>query len=56
MDHPLDRPHLAQTLPTIALGGAGFSYQTQKNPTAIPVVQVIKRAFDHGIRVIDTSP
>lgn len=50
------RPHLSQILPPLVLGGAGFSYQTHPDPQSLPVRDVIKRAFDHGMRAIDTSP
>ncbi|KAN0090406.1 Aldo/keto reductase [Hyaloscypha variabilis] len=49
-------PLLAQRLPALILGGAGFSYITHQDPKLIPVAKIIKYAFDHGMRAIDTSP
>jgi aryl-alcohol dehydrogenase-like predicted oxidoreductase len=49
-------PPLSQILPPLVLGGAGFSYQTHPDPKSLPVRDVIKRAFDHGLRAIDTAP
>ncbi|BDD63935.1 hypothetical protein MPDQ_006279 [Monascus purpureus] len=49
-------PPLSQALPPLILGGAGFSNQLNANPTSLPVRQVIKEAFNLGIRAIDTSP
>ncbi|KAL4981594.1 Aldo/keto reductase [Aspergillus falconensis] len=43
-------------LPPIILGGSGFSYQVHPNPQTLPVSAIIRRAFDVGIRAIDTSP
>lgn len=43
-------------LPPIILGGAGFSYQLHSQPDQIPISNIIRRAFDLGIRAIDTSP
>jgi aryl-alcohol dehydrogenase-like predicted oxidoreductase len=53
--------HLAQMgnqliLPPIIMGGAGFSYQLHPQPDQIPISKIIRRAFDRGIRAIDTSP
>lgn len=47
---------LAKRLPPLVLGGAGFSNQCHPSPTQLPVAQVIKQAFDSGVRAIDTSP
>lgn len=43
-------------LPPIIMGGAGFSYQLHPQPDQIPISKIIRRAFDLGIRAIDTSP
>ncbi|KAK1143974.1 hypothetical protein N8T08_005883 [Aspergillus melleus] len=43
-------------LPPIILGGAGFSYQIHPDPKSIPIPQIIRRAFDVGMKAIDTSP
>lgn len=42
-------------LPKIVLGAGVFNYQYHDDPYALPVEHVIKRAFDLGIRAIDTS-
>lgn len=49
-------PPLAALLPSLVLGGAGFSYQSQADPASLPVRDIIKRAFDNGMLAIDTSP
>ena len=49
-------PPLSQTLPPLVLGGAGFSYQTHPDPGSVPVHEIIRQAFDHGMLAIDTSP
>ncbi|CRG83642.1 hypothetical protein PISL3812_00996 [Talaromyces islandicus] len=43
-------------LPPIIMGGAGFSYQLHPQPDQIPISSIIRRAFDLGVRCIDTSP
>jgi len=43
-------------LPPLIMGGAGFSYQLNSNPEALPAVEIIKGALDLGVRAIDTSP
>ncbi|KAG5657612.1 hypothetical protein KAF25_007645 [Fusarium avenaceum] len=40
----------------LVLGGAGFSYQLNPNPESLPIVDILLRAFDLGLRTIDTSP
>ncbi|KAI9044991.1 Aldo/keto reductase [Aspergillus affinis] len=54
MDAP-DHSRLLK-LPPIILGGAGFSYQIHPDPKSIPIPQIIRRAFDVGMKAIDTSP
>ncbi|CAK7230485.1 hypothetical protein SCUCBS95973_007590 [Sporothrix curviconia] len=46
----------SQSLPCLVLGGAGFSYQTHPDPESLPVASIVREAFDHGLRVIDTAP
>lgn len=46
---------LSRLLPPLVLGGAGFSYQVFKNPTSAQTLQVLKHAFQLGLRAIDTS-
>jgi len=45
----------AQTSPLV-MGGAGFSYQLTPKPESLPIVDILLRAFDLGVRTIDTSP
>ncbi|KAH8819052.1 Aldo/keto reductase family-domain-containing protein [Xylogone sp. PMI_703] len=47
---------LSQTLPRLVLGGAGFSFQTHPDPESLPIVDIVKQAFDRGLLAIDTSP
>ncbi|KAI7972261.1 hypothetical protein EIK77_003685 [Talaromyces pinophilus] len=47
---------LAQILPPVILGGAGFSYQVYPDPNISQVRQVLRQAFNLGLRAIDTSP
>lgn len=49
-------PPLSSRVPPIVLGGAGFSDHHVLDPTALPTRAIISRAFDLGIRCIDTSP
>ncbi|KAL4864270.1 hypothetical protein BDV12DRAFT_176480 [Aspergillus spectabilis] len=49
-------PRQPLQLPPIVLGGSGFSYQVHPDPKSVPVSKIIRRAFDVGIRAIDTSP
>lgn len=46
---------LSKILPPIILGGAGFSHQVHRNPNSDQALQVLKRAFQLGLRAIDTS-
>ncbi|KAJ5107467.1 hypothetical protein N7456_004142 [Penicillium angulare] len=46
---------LSQLLPPLILGGAGFSHQVFRNPNSGQALEVLKRAFELGIRAIDTS-
>ncbi|OBT54091.1 hypothetical protein VE04_06256 [Pseudogymnoascus sp. 24MN13] len=48
-------PPLSQILPPLILGGAGFSYQVHPNPNPTQVREVLRCAFDAGLRAIDTS-
>lgn len=49
------KDNLQQMLPLV-LGGAGFSYQLIADPESTPVVSILEKALDYGIRTIDTSP
>lgn len=55
MRAPLPSTPLSRVLPPLILGGAGFSHQVFRNPNATQALQVLKRAFEMGIRAIDTS-
>ncbi|KAJ6006243.1 hypothetical protein N7451_004187 [Penicillium sp. IBT 35674x] len=46
---------LSRILPPLVLGGAGFSHQLFHNPNASQALEVLKRAFQLGLRAIDTS-
>lgn len=46
---------LSSVFPPLILGGAGFSHQVFRNPNSTQVLQVLKRAFEMGLRAIDTS-
>lgn len=46
---------LSRILPPIILGGAGFSHQVHRSPSADQALQVLRRAFQLGLRAIDTS-
>ncbi|CAK7244828.1 MAG: hypothetical protein STHCBS139747_006374 [Sporothrix thermara] len=46
----------SKSLPCLVLGGAGFSFQTHQDPESLPVASIVRKAFDHGLLVIDTSP
>ncbi|KAL4762808.1 Aldo/keto reductase family-domain-containing protein [Aspergillus foveolatus] len=50
------RTPLSQLLPPLILGGAGFSYQHTQNPNVEQTREVVSRAFEQGVRAIDTSP
>lgn len=49
-----ERPLLK--LSPLILGGAGFSYQLVNQPEEAPVVEILEKAFESGVRTIDTSP
>ncbi|EQB57812.1 L-galactose dehydrogenase [Colletotrichum gloeosporioides Cg-14] len=40
----------------LVMGGAGFSYQLHPDPESLPITEILLRAFELGIRSIDTSP
>ncbi|KAH8895876.1 Aldo/keto reductase [Thozetella sp. PMI_491] len=40
----------------LVMGGAGFSYQLHPKPESLPIPQILLRAFELGLRTIDTSP
>ena len=52
----MDKQRSLRRLTPLIMGGAGFSYQLTAAPESIPVVEIIKRAFESGIKAIDTSP
>ncbi|KLU82083.1 L-galactose dehydrogenase [Magnaporthiopsis poae ATCC 64411] len=47
---------LSAVLPPLILGTATFNIQYVHDPTKLPVHDIIKRAFELGIRAFDTSP
>lgn len=49
------KPPLSSVFPPLILGGAGFSHQVFRNPNQTQALQVLKHAFDMGLRAIDTS-
>lgn len=52
---PPDGEELSRLSPLV-MGGAGFSYQLHPNPESLPVRNIVRRAFELGLRTIDTSP
>ena len=44
------------SLPPLVMGGAGFSYQLHPKPESLPLRQILLRAFELGVRTLDTSP
>lgn len=44
------------TLPALILGGATLNSQYNEDPLQVPIVEMLKYAFSHGICAIDTSP
>lgn len=46
---------LSSVFPPLILGGAGFSHQVVRNPNTTQVFRILKRAFEMGLRAIDTS-
>jgi D-arabinose 1-dehydrogenase len=56
MSTPTQYSPLAQSLPALILGGAGFSNQCHPDPASLPIGDIVRRAFDQGMRCIDTSP
>ena len=51
-----EQPALSTVLPPLILGTASFHYQFSKDPYAAPAEELIRTAFEHGIRAFDTSP
>lgn len=43
-------------LPPLILGGATVNTQYNDDPTSVPLVDILRFAFKHGIRAVDTSP
>lgn len=56
LDPISDQEAVLSRLSPLIMGGAGFSYQLHANPESLPVRTIVERAFDHGMRTIDTSP
>ncbi|CAK7231664.1 hypothetical protein SBRCBS47491_008007 [Sporothrix bragantina] len=48
--------NMATTTRPLVLGDEGFKYQLHPNPESLPLRQILLRAFDLGVRIIDTSP
>lgn len=44
------------TLPALVLGGATLNSQYNEDPLQVPIIEMLKYAFSHGICAIDTSP
>ncbi|CAI0654518.1 unnamed protein product [Colletotrichum noveboracense] len=49
-------PAIGLSAPPLVMGGAGFSYQLHPDPESLPITEILIRAFELGIRSIDTSP
>lgn len=47
---------LNSELSQIIIGGGVFNTQMNEDPLALPIPQIIRKAFDAGINAIDTSP
>ncbi|OZJ05400.1 hypothetical protein BZG36_01980 [Bifiguratus adelaidae] len=54
--HSRVRSALSAVVPKVVMGGAGFSNQLVKDPSTLPARDIIKRAFELGVRAFDTSP
>ncbi|KAI8648474.1 Aldo-ket-red domain-containing protein [Fusarium sp. Ph1] len=48
--------HTCLNPPPLVMGGAGFSYQLHPEPQSLPITKILLRAFELGVRTIDTSP
>lgn len=55
MGHPPAATPLSCMLPPLILGGAGFSHQLFREPNSTQALQVLRYAFQRGLRAIDTS-
>lgn len=55
MSLPRTTTPLSHLLPPLILGGAGFSHQLFREPNSTQALQVLKSAFQRGLRAIDTS-
>ncbi|KAJ5152010.1 hypothetical protein N7492_010305 [Penicillium capsulatum] len=55
MPFPPAATPLSRLLPPLVLGGAGFSHQLFRDPSSTQALQVLKCAFQRGLRTIDTS-
>ncbi|CAR28302.1 hypothetical protein ZYGR_0R00360 [Zygosaccharomyces rouxii] len=54
--HPIVDHGDITKLPPLVLGGATVNTQYNDDPTKVPLVDMLKHGFNHGIRAIDTSP
>lgn len=43
-------------LPPLIMGGAVFNTQYAKDPSKLPIKELLQTAFDKGLRALDTSP
>ncbi|KAG9588687.1 Aldo/keto reductase, partial [Aureobasidium melanogenum] len=50
------RGDLASEITPIVMGGAAWSHQLNPDAKTRPIIPVILKAFEQGIRTIDTSP
>lgn len=55
---PINKPVTGNLsdLPPLLLGGAVFNQQFNDNPETLPIEEILRIAFCHGITAIDTSP
>ncbi|GAB7357575.1 hypothetical protein MBLNU459_g0085t1 [Dothideomycetes sp. NU459] len=51
-----ERPPLSSLISPVIMGGAAFSHQINAHPETMPAARIIARAFELGIRTLDTSP
>lgn len=52
----MDKTTSLQYMTPLVIGGAGFGYQLNSDPEAIPISKILRNAFDSGVRTLDTSP
>lgn len=46
---------ILENLPDLILGAGVFNHQYHENPETLPATEILSRAFDLGIRALDTS-